>query len=521
MPHAQAQVLFLVEQEKPAVEEPHPAHVPHIQEQRSADQPVGADIALRLDQLLRLLAEIERAEAFAEAAGREEHLRREDGGIGIALRGFEQPLQRPGLQHAVRIEQQRMGRRHPRQADVVGATEADVDLVADQLHLGQQAGNRVRGAVLAGVVHDHDVAQPAQRRQRIFQHMAAVVGHHDDGDRVGPVAHIRHNIRSASRSIPHPLANPLISVALCTYNGARFLREQLDSLLAQDYAPLEIVAVDDASSDDTVAILGEYARRDGRFRIHRNDANLGFRKNFEKVIGLCRGELIATCDQDDIWHPQKLSVLQKAIGSSALVYCDSEVVDESGAGLGVRASDLMNMYAGRDPNAFIFFNCVSGHAMLFNRRLVALATPFPALGYHDWWLAFVAASTDEVRYVDRCLVRFRRHRAAQSDMSKSKPIRVKKLLVDSRMDWLTTLRDYRDNPLLKRLCEEWERLPHRFVMPELFALLFWHRRSLFYIRKESALNTITRIFRFLWGLKAKALFNPAKYGATKQLDVSP
>jgi glycosyltransferase involved in cell wall biosynthesis len=84
---------------------------------------------------------------------------------------------------------------------------------------------------------------------------------------------------------------PVISIALCTYNGERFLEELLESLLAQTYEPLEIVVVDDHSSDDTWAILNRYAEKDSRFRLYRNNENLGYNRNFEKALGLCKGSL--------------------------------------------------------------------------------------------------------------------------------------------------------------------------------------------------------------------------------------
>src|SRR5476649_2579474 len=94
---------------------------------------------------------------------------------------------------------------------------------------------------------------------------------------------------------------PLVSIALCTYNGARFLSQQLDTLVNQTYRPIEIIVVDDCSTDDTFAILTEYAGRYPNFKIYRNDVKLGFTANFEKAVKLCTGDLIALCDQDDLW----------------------------------------------------------------------------------------------------------------------------------------------------------------------------------------------------------------------------
>src|ERR1700743_1857825 len=105
------------------------------------------------------------------------------------------------------------------------------------------------------------------------------------------------------------LPNPyLVSIALCTYNGAAYIEEQLDTLVNQSYPNCEIIVVDDCSKDNTVKILSEYADKYPQVRIHINEKNLGYTRNFEKAIRLCKGEYIALCDQDDIWDPQKIEM---------------------------------------------------------------------------------------------------------------------------------------------------------------------------------------------------------------------
>lgn len=221
--------------------------------------------------------------------------------------------------------------------------------------------------------------------------------------------------------MPATTATPQVSVALCTYNGAAYLREQLDSVLAQRDVDLEVVALDDGSSDGTVAILDDYARRDARLRWQRNERNLGPTASFERALSLCRGDLLAPCDQDDIWLPGKLARLVAAIGSADLAYCDSAYVDADDRTLGRRVSDGGVMLAGRAPVSFLFSNTVSGHASLLRRDLFEAVRPFPAGAYHDWWLALCAAGRNGVVYVDAPLVRYRRHGAAFSPMGASAP----------------------------------------------------------------------------------------------------
>ena len=205
------------------------------------------------------------------------------------------------------------------------------------------------------------------------------------------------------------MPKPLVSVALAAFNGAEFLRAQVDSVLAQSHAPLEFVAVDDASTDETGAILRDYAARDSRVQVHFNERNLGYNANFAKALSLCRGEYVAPCDQDDIWHPDKLGLLLEAIGEADLAYCDSEYVDRTGAPLGRRLSSERGMYAGNDPLALVLTNSVSGHASLCRRELAERARPFPEEIYYDWWLAINAAAGQGIHYLDRPLVQCRRH----------------------------------------------------------------------------------------------------------------
>jgi glycosyltransferase involved in cell wall biosynthesis len=212
---------------------------------------------------------------------------------------------------------------------------------------------------------------------------------------------------------------PLVSIALCVYNGERYLREQLDSILAQEGVRLEIVAVDDCSTDGSLALLQEYAARVPRMRVFENEANLGHLQSFDKAMALCDGPFIAPSDQDDIWEPSKLRRLYDALGDADLAYCDSAYIDGDGTPLGGSvAHDLGEMHAGHDAVPFLFQNTASGHALLLRREVFDLARPFPELLYHDWWLALKAADRRGVVYVDAPLVRFRRHATACSPLGK-------------------------------------------------------------------------------------------------------
>lgn len=130
------------------------------------------------------------------------------------------------------------------------------------------------------------------------------------------------------------------SVAMCTFNGARFLGAQLASIAAQDRPPDELVVCDDGSSDGSIEIVIQFARR-SKFpvRLVVNDTNLGSTKNFEKAISLCRGAIVALADQDDVWYQHKLGRIEKAFlrsSETVLAFSDADLIDEESHSLGAR-----------------------------------------------------------------------------------------------------------------------------------------------------------------------------------------
>lgn len=216
------------------------------------------------------------------------------------------------------------------------------------------------------------------------------------------------------------MSQPLVSVAIATYNGQRYLREQLATLHAQTWRNLEVVVSDDASTDGTAEILEEHARSHG-LRYVVNPRNLGLVRNFERAISLCRGELIALCDQDDLWKPDKIERLARAIGDATLVYCNSqEYLDHEGR-IGIDDSSAnVTEFArafgtGRPSRHLLAENWVVSHTLMFRRELIRHALPMPPHQvYHDGWLALVAAKLGGIRYLDERLQTYRRHPASMT-----------------------------------------------------------------------------------------------------------
>lgn len=204
-------------------------------------------------------------------------------------------------------------------------------------------------------------------------------------------------------------ALPLISVVMTTYNGEKFLEQQLESVLQQSYSDMEVIVVDDKSTDSTYEILSRYAEQYTNMRVYVNEVNLGFIKNFEKGCGLANGEWIALCDQDDYWHPDKLTKMAAAIGNAPMIYCNSLLCNERMESTGVYISDRAVFRPIESPLQQAVFCRIYGHASLITKALVKQATPFLDVIPHDWWLSFVATLQGEIKYLDEPLVHYRQH----------------------------------------------------------------------------------------------------------------
>jgi len=306
----------------------------------------------------------------------------------------------------------------------------------------------------------------------------------------------------------------LISIAMCTYQGEAFLATQLESLLAQTWKNIEIVVVDDGSTDATVTIVQDFARQDSRIKLYQNPLNLGINANFSRALSLCQGEFIAPCDQDDIWHPEKLARLHASLGPHLMAYCDSELITAQGASLNMKISDRLHMAEGHNPLAFAFWNCISGHAMLFRRELLTHALPIPPVKFHDWWLAFWAACVGDIKYLDQALVQYRQHAGGQTDLARSgqkKEVQNRYHLFKERCQWFSYLAQVPQphQGFFQTLHRLYEAQLHQWFSMALVQHLRTQSDALLFINKKKS------FFRFalknFWGMKAKAFFSPNHY----------
>lgn len=304
--------------------------------------------------------------------------------------------------------------------------------------------------------------------------------------------------------------DPLISIALCTYNGERFLRQQLDSLVNQTYSNIEIIAVDDQSSDQTLQILNDYRTQYPFIKVFQNPVNLGFRKNFEKALLYTSGEYIALCDQDDIWHPDKIKIQIENIGSNVLIYHDSAFIDEKGESLNQNLSDIMNLYRGNECHHFLLENCLAGHACFFKRLLLEHLLPLPTVLYHDKWVGFVATSKGSIDYYEDPLVNYRQHSKSTTDILRKKKTRKKSglLKVKDLNAEIKILKDFLpEDSFINEFYTLLNRRMNQYISLDLFLFVYRNRKVLYYIKKRSDLSKFSYCLKFLWGYRLKALLD--------------
>lgn len=205
------------------------------------------------------------------------------------------------------------------------------------------------------------------------------------------------------------LQYPLVSIVMATYNGSKYLTQQIESVIAQSYPNIEIIVIDDGSTDNTLEILYQFKELYSHINIIKNDTNLGYIKNFQKGCTLATGEYIALCDQDDYWHADKVKNMQIAIGDYPIIYCDSILCDEKLKPLGQNISDRVNSIDFNNCLQQVVFCRIYGHATLIKNSFLRHAVPFLSVIPHDWWLCYMATFYGGIKYLPEPLVSYRQH----------------------------------------------------------------------------------------------------------------
>lgn len=224
-----------------------------------------------------------------------------------------------------------------------------------------------------------------------------------------------------------------LSIALCTYNGAVYLKEQLESIAAQTRTPDELIISDDQSTDDTLRLIEEFAATAGfPVRLSVNESNLGTAKNFEKAISLCRGDAIVLSDQDDVWHRDKLESIERIFEAKpelSLVFSNAELVDETLRLYEETLFDRLHfngrkqrlVKSGRALDVQLRENLVLGATVAFRANLKELVLPISGDGplIHDGWIVLLIAAAGEIDFINRPLMKYRQHSAQQCGVGKT------------------------------------------------------------------------------------------------------
>jgi glycosyltransferase involved in cell wall biosynthesis len=218
-------------------------------------------------------------------------------------------------------------------------------------------------------------------------------------------------------SWPADAGNRSVAICMATYNPPRELfRAQIDSIRSQTHRNWTCVISDDRSDQEAFAAIMEEVGGDERFVISRSPRRQGFFNNFERALAMAPAEarFVAMADQDDRWHPDKLTTLLEGIGNAQLVYSDARIVTRRGELVSETYwSDRRNNHS--SLLSLLFANAVTGAASLVRREVLEYALPFPPAQFahfHDHWIALTALALGEITFVDRPLYDYVQHGAA-------------------------------------------------------------------------------------------------------------
>lgn len=209
-----------------------------------------------------------------------------------------------------------------------------------------------------------------------------------------------------------------VDILLATYNGEKYIREQIDSILNQTYKEFRLLISDDGSTDGTRDILNEYKAKDDRIEIFMQEENLGVVKNFEFLLKKVEAKYYMFSDQDDIWKDEKIEKsLNKIEEGFDLVYSDLEVVDEN---LNVTYESywkLKGIYKKikkyNNFESLYLNNFITGCTVISKKELIDSFMPLPNMSkfvLHDYWISLIISQNGKIAYIEEPLIKYRQHK---------------------------------------------------------------------------------------------------------------
>ncbi|MBR3133512.1 MAG: glycosyltransferase family 2 protein [Clostridia bacterium] len=213
-----------------------------------------------------------------------------------------------------------------------------------------------------------------------------------------------------------------IDILLATYNGEKYLKQQLDSILKQTYGEFNLIISDDCSSDGTRRILDEYEKMDSRITVYYQQENLGYVKNFEFLLSRVESEYYMLSDQDDVWLPNKVEESYNYLISenAELVFTDLIVVNEKLEEMYYSFNDLMK-YSKKaikyeDYKLQFLYNCVTGCTIITKKKFLNDILPIPNESeyvIHDFWIPLITSFKGKIKYLNKPLIKYRQHEGNQ------------------------------------------------------------------------------------------------------------
>ncbi len=314
----------------------------------------------------------------------------------------------------------------------------------------------------------------------------------------------------------------LISVVICTYNGEKYLEEQLRSVMNQTYQKLEIIINDDCSTDNTLEVAKALQTEDKRIKIYKNETNLGFNKNFETSLKYATGELISLCDQDDIWVLDKIERQYKLLKkeNSSLVYCNAQLIDADGNDLNKNLFTQLHVrpISGDTQLSLIYDNCISGNTLMFKSSIIEKIYPISEKIFFDRWIAFVASYYGSISVIKEPLILYRQHGGNVTDvLREKKKKKTLKMRIEKRQmafevkigQFEVFLKFFEKNNLdnestkiIRNIYSELKNYNRYFFSFRLFLIYLNNKEKIFQIKG----NKFAAIFKFSCGLKMYKLF---------------
>ncbi len=219
-----------------------------------------------------------------------------------------------------------------------------------------------------------------------------------------------------------------IDILLATYNGEKYLKEQIESILNQTHTNFRLIISDDCSKDSTRDIIREYAKKDKRIKYYFQDRNLGYVKNFEFLLSTVQNEVYALSDQDDVWEIEKIEkYLEKMkLEDADLVFGDLEIVNENLETINKSFNTYMNLKRKikkcKNYEMLYLYNCVTGCTILAKSKLLEKILPIPTNTKHichDYWIALITSVHGKIAYVEQPYIKYRQHGDNQVGIKKT------------------------------------------------------------------------------------------------------